>query len=184
MKAMVVEDKFDRFVDDFYKFLAIRYALQSDCKIKVVLGNGDNWSALIPLRLRQATENNLQFQHPCIILDRSGSAALSTEDKKLGLTVAGFSKEQAEAYSNFDALIFLNLNEPIRMKNGSPYLWNILLAHQVLHLVEILSGLKLIDEPATRHDYEEHEALEHLHRFVCWIGGIDEAIDRYIPYKK
>jgi len=62
-------------------------------------------------------------------------------------------------------------------------MWNVLIAHYILHLVEVQTDQQLIDERPDQHNYEEHESLEHLHRFIAWIGGPDAAVDRYIPRK-
>jgi hypothetical protein len=182
--ATVGEEKFDRFADDYFKFLALRYGLDTNCcRIKVVGGNRGNWNTLIPLKLQRATESNPQFQHPYITFhSSSGAGACTTEDKRLGLTAAGFTKEQAESLSNYDALIFMNLDRPVRMRSGEPYIWNILISHQVLHIVETLIDKRLIDEPPDTHYYEAPPVLEHLNRFVAWVT-IDDFITRYVPTK-
>lgn len=176
----VVEEKFDRFANDFYLFLSLRYNLKPDCKVKVVHCRNNNWKRAIPTKIRQATENNPQFQHISLAF-QSNTGKLCAEDKKRGLVAAGFTPEQSETFSHYDALLYVNFDEPVRMKTGEPYIWNLLLSHHVLHIVEILTDQRIINEPPTKHNYESPEALEHFNRFVGWIGGLDEMIDRYVP---
>jgi hypothetical protein len=107
---------------------------------------------------------------------------LCEDDKKLGLTSAGFTAEQAENFSPYDALLFVNFDEPIRMKTGEAYIWNLLISHHILHLVEILTNQQVINESPSEHDYEAPEALEPFNKFVAWIG-LNETIDRYVPCK-
>ncbi len=174
----VVEDKFDRFARDFYRFLTVRYpALRPDYKIKVATGT---WKAALPPKLLPDTRAE-PFRHPFVTFDWSN--AKGAEDRKQILMRVGFTEEQSEKFSKYDAIVFVDYNKPVKTKAGDPYLWNLLIAHHVLHLVEALANQKLIDEPPDRHDYEEHEALEHLHRFVAWVGGIDETVNRYVPVK-
>jgi len=175
----VVEDKFDRFARDFYRFLAVRYdTLRPDYKIKVATGT---WRTAVPPRLLPDTKAK-PFQHPFVTFD--WSTARGGEDQKLILTRLGFTEEQARTFSRYDAVVFVDYSKPIRMKNGDPYLWNVLIAHHILHIVEALTIQQLISEPPDRHDYEEHEALQHLHRFIAWVGGIDETINRYVPCRE
>lgn len=173
----IVEDKFDRFARDFYRFLTVRYdTLRPDYKIKVV---GGTWKTAVPPKLLPDTKTE-PFQHPFVTFD--WSAAKGSEDQKLILMRLGFTEEHARAYSQYDAIVFVDYSKPIRMRNGGdPYLWNILIAHHILHIVEALTNQRLIREPPDQHDYQEREALQHLHRFIAWVGGIDEAISRYIP---
>jgi hypothetical protein len=178
----VVEGKLDRFANDFYRFLALRYGLIPDLRVKVVHCRNHNWGTNIPTRLREATQNSPQFQHFVLTFCKPSGGRPSKEDKKLGLTSAGFTAEQAETFSTFDALLFVNFDEPIRMKSGEPYLWNLLISHHLIHIVELLTDQRLINESATEHNYEASEALEHLNRFVVWVT-LDSFIDRYVPCK-
>jgi hypothetical protein len=172
----VVEDKFDRFARDFYRFLTVRYdTLRPDYRIKVAKGT---WKRAIPTRLLPDTETEPP-QHPFVTFDWSN--ARGTEDQELILTRLGFTEEQAKTFSKYDAVVFLDYSKPIRMKTGDPYLWHVLIAHHIMHIAEALTGQQLINEPPDRHDYDEPEALQHLHRFVNWVGGIDTTIDRYVP---
>jgi hypothetical protein len=176
METTVVEDKFDRFARDFYRFLTVRYdTLRPEYKIKVV---GGAWKTAVPPKLLPKTK---PFQHPFMTFDWSN--ARGAEDQKLVLMRLGFTEEHARAYSQYDAIVFLDYSKPIRMKNGDPYLWHIVIAHHILHIVEALTNQKLIHEPPDEHNYQEHEALQHLHRFINWVGGVDEAINRYVPVK-
>jgi hypothetical protein len=70
------------------------------------------------------------------------------------------------------------------MQSDDIYLWNVLISHYIIHIVELLARHQIINEPPHHHNYENHEALEHLHRFVNWVGGIDETVERYVPYKQ
>jgi hypothetical protein len=172
----MVEDKFDRFARDFYRFLTVRYGtLRPDYKIKVACGT---WETAIPPKLLPDTKTE-PFQHPFVTFDWSN--AKGTEDQKLILTQVGFTEEQARTLSQYDAVVFLDYSKPIRMKNGDPYLAHVLIAHHILHIVEALTNQQLIHEPPEQHDYEEHEALQHLHRFIAWVGGLDITVDRYVP---
>lgn len=173
----IVEDKFDSFARDFYRFLTVRYhTLRPDYKIKVV---GGVWKPAVPAKLLPDTKTK-PIQHPFMTFDWSN--ARGAEDQKLILTRLGFTEEHARAYSQYDAIVFLDYSKPIRMKNGGdPYLWNILIAHHILHIAEALTNQQLIHEPPDEHNYEEHESLQHLHRFINWVGGIDQTIDRYVP---
>ena len=174
------EEKFDRFAHDYFIFLALRYGLDTNCRIKVVPCNDKDWETIVPSKLLEPTKNNTQFQHISLAFWLS-KGRLCAGDKRLALKAAGFTPEQAETFSNYDALLFVNFDRPVRMKSGEPYIWNLLLSHQVLHLVEILTDQRIINEPADEHYYEAPEALQHFNRFVAWIGGLDEAIDRYVP---
>ena len=129
----VVEGKLDRFANAFFAFLAIRYDLKPEFRIKVVHSNNQNWKAIVPAKLRAATENSTQFQHIALAFAKSNAEKPSQEDKQLGLSAAGFEAKQVEQLSQFDALIILNFDEPIRMKSGEPYFWNVLISHHVLH---------------------------------------------------
>jgi hypothetical protein len=175
--------KLERFANDFYRFLALRYHTRYDYRIKVVGGSRDNWNDIIPSKLLEPKDKP-QFQHPYFAFDWSGASECSAEDKMLGLISIGFAAEHAKDFSNYDALLFINFSKPIRMESGEPYLWNVLIAHHIIHLVEVLINQQLIDEPATEHKYTDPEALQHLHRFLAWVGGLDEAIDRYVPCRK
>jgi hypothetical protein len=177
----VVEDKLDRFANDYYKFLALRYDLIPDLRVKVVHCRNHNWGINIPSRLREATENNPQFQHIVLTFCKQGGGRPSKDDKKLGLAAAGFTEEQAEYFSSHDMLLFVNFDQPVRI-DGEIYIWNLLISHHVLHFVELLSSQRIIVEPPTVHNYEAQEALEHFNRFVAWVG-LNETIDRYVPCK-
>jgi len=182
MCTEVVENKFDRFATDYYLFLALRYDLNHNCRIKVLHCSNQNWKTIMPAKLREATENNLQFQHVTLTL-KSNAGKPNEEDKRIGLIAAGFTEEQAQALRHYDAVLFVNFDQPARMETGEPYLWNVLISHHVLHIVELLIDKRLMNEPPDKHDYEEPEALQHFNRFVAWIGGPDEMIDRYVPCK-
>jgi hypothetical protein len=175
----VVEEKFDRFARDFYRFLTIRYdTLRPDYRIKVATGT---WKRAAPTGLLPDTKTDTP-QHPFVTLDWSN--VKDQEDREQVLKQLGFTEEQSGRFSKYDAIVFVDYNKPIKMKNGDPYLWNIIVAHNILHIVEALTRQKLISEPPDRHDYEEPEALQHLHRFVAWVGGVDETISRYVPCRE
>ena len=177
----VVEEKFDRFANDYYRFLALRYNLKPDLRIKVAGFSNQTWKTAIPAKLREVTENNPQFQHLALAI-QSNAGGLRPEDRRQGLEAAGFTTKQAQAYSDYDALLCVNFDQPVRMENGQPYIWTLLVGHHVLHLVEILSDKNLISEPPTTHDYEAPDSLEHFNRFVAWVT-LDSFIDRYVPCK-
>ena len=177
----VVEGKLERFANAFFAFLAIRYNLKPDFRIKVVRSIDQNWKAMVPAKLRAATENGTQFQHIALAFAKSNSEKPSQDEKQLGLSAAGFAAKQAEQLSQFDALLILNFDHPVRI-NGEVYFWNLLISHHVLHIVELLTCLRIIHEPPTEHDFQAKEALEHLNRFVAWIT-IDDFIDRFVPCK-
>jgi hypothetical protein len=179
METTIVEDKFDKFARDFYRFLAVRYpALRPEYKIKVATGT---WKAAIPTKLLPDTKTE-PFRHPFVVFDWSNANGI--EDRGRILTCLGFTEEQARMFSEYDAIIFVDYNKPVRMENGDTYLWHILIAHHIMHIAEALTDQQLINEPPDRHDYEEREALQHLHRFVNWIGGVDETINRYVPCRE
>lgn len=182
MMETVVEEKLDRFANDYYKFLALRYDLIPDLRVKVVHCRNHNWGTNIPSRLREATENNTQFQHCVLTFAKSNGKKPSRKEKKLGLSAAGFTTEQVELFSQYDALVAVNFDQPIRTPSGEAYLWNLLIGHHLIHVVELLTNLKLITEPATEHNYEAKDAVEHLNRFVAWIT-LGAFIDRYVPTK-
>ena len=177
------EDKFDRFVADFFGFLALRYNVRHDFKLKVVSVNDQDWEATVPAGIRVITENNAQFQHCVLAFSKPDGEKLSEQEKRFGLASAGFTAEQVEAFSEHDVLLIINLDRPIRMPTGEPYLWNLLLSHHVLHVVELLTGQQIMHESQTEHDYASKEALANLNRFVQWVT-IDGFIDRYVPTRK
>jgi hypothetical protein len=178
---MVVEGKLERFANAFFAFLAIRYDLKPDFKIKIVHANNQNWKSVVPAKVRAATENGSQFQHVALAFTTFNAEKPSRAEKKLGLTAAGFTAGQVQEFSQFDSLLILNFDEPVRI-NGEVYLWNLLVSHHVLHIVELLTNLRIINEPPVKHDFEAKEALEHLNRFAAWVT-IDDFIDRYVPVK-
>jgi len=183
MTVELAETKFDAFADDYFVFLALRYGLSHDRRIKVVPFTNRTWRSTMPDRLRRATEGNPQPQ-PITLTLQSNTGKPSEEAKKIGLRAAGFTEEQAEDLRHVDAALFINFDQPARMKEtGERLLWNIVIAHHVLHMVELMTGQRIIDEPRNEHDYEERESLEHFNRFVAWCGGLDQMIDRYIPTK-
>jgi len=182
MTTIVVEEMFDHFANDYYQFLALRYNIKPNYRIKVVHSTNQNWKTMVPSKLRQATKNNPQFQHISLTFTKLKDEKPSQEDKRLGLAAAGFTPEQAQNFSNFDALLFINFDEPVKMKDGQAYIWNLLISHHILHIVEILTDKRIIDEPPTEHYYESPEALEPFNKFVAWVG-LNETIDRYVPCK-
>jgi hypothetical protein len=176
MQAVIEEKKFDDFANDFYLFLALRYpSLRRDYRIKVYGTDRDNWDTIIPPELLRAN----QF-HPYIAFDADDATA---QEKTAVLKALGFTQENAETLAHYDAVIYLNFSRPARTRNGDTYMWNVLIAHYILHLVEAQTDQQLIRERPGEHDYEERESLEHLHRFICWVGGPAEAVARYIPCK-
>jgi hypothetical protein len=170
----IVESKFDKFANDFYRFCSIRYDTTPNFRIKVVQGT---WEATIPPKLVHPAKPS----YPVITFDWTN--ADSEQEQQQVLQRLGFTEQDAKEYSNYDALIFLNNNKPVKMRDGTVYMWNIILAHHILHLIEIQTKELVIDEPPNQHDYEHPEALQHMHRFVNWVGGIDTAIDRYVPHR-
>jgi hypothetical protein len=180
--STIVEGKFDKFAADFFCYLALRYNLRNDFKVKVVHSDDHSWKMTVPAKLRETTENNTQFQHCVLTFAKSNGKKPSRKEKKLGLSDAGFTTEQVELFSQYDALIAVNFDQPIRTPSGEAYLWNLLISHHLIHVVELLTNLKLITEPATEHNYEARDAVEHLNRFVAWIT-LDDFIDRYVPTK-
>lgn len=158
MEVATVESKFDKFANDFYRFLSVRYETKPNLKIKVVEGAWEE----IPPKLLPPTKTST----PVISFDWTN--ADGAEEQKQVLERLGFTKEHAEDYSKYDAIIFLDSSKPVKMKNGTPHLWNVVIAHHLIHLIEILSKQQIINEPPHVHNYENHEALLHLHRFVNW----------------
>lgn len=181
MTTVVVEEKFDRFANDFFLFLALRYNLKTDFRIKIVHSNDANWKSIVPATLRKATTDLRQFQHIALALTKSSAEKPSQVERRLGLAAAGFTAGQAQELSQFDALLILNFDQPVRI-DGEAYLWNLLISHHVLHIVELLTDLRIIHEPPTEHDFVAKEALEHLNRFVAWVT-IDDFVTRYVPCK-
>jgi hypothetical protein len=63
----VVEEKFDRFANDYYQFLALRYNLKSDCRVKVIHYNNRNWKTMIPpncdRQQRTTSNSNISASH-------------------------------------------------------------------------------------------------------------------------
>lgn len=180
--STIVEGKFDKFAADFFCYLALRYNLRNDFRVKVVHSDDHSWKMTVPAKLREATENSTQFQHCVLAFANSNGERPSRAEKKLGLSAAGFTTEQGELFSQYDALIAVNFDQPIRTPTGEPYLWNLLISHHLIHIVELLTDQRLINESATEHNYEAREALEHLNRFVAWVT-LDSFIDRYVPCK-
>ena len=178
----VSEEKFDRFANDFFQFLALRYNLKTDARIKVVPSNDGTWERTVPAQFRRATENPRQFQHIALTFDETNADRISEAEKRFSLSAAGFTAELAEQLANYDVLLIINFDQPIQTITGRPYLWNLLISHHCVHLVEILSNQRLINEPVTEHNYESKVALEHLNRFVGWIT-VDRFIERYVPCK-
>ena len=178
---MVVEAKLDRFANAFFAFLAVRYDLKPDFKIRAVYANDQNWEATVPAKVRAPTENGTQFQHIVLAFTKPNSEKPSREEKKLGLAAAGFTAVQIESYSQFDALLILNFDHPVSVR-GEVYHWNVLVGHHVLHIVELLKNQRIIHESSTEHDFEAREALEHLNQFAAWVT-IGDFIDRFVPVK-
>jgi hypothetical protein len=183
LTTVVVDEKFDRFANDYFLFLALRYQLDPR-RIKIVLLDDRSWKTTMPAQLRRATEGNPQPQPITLTLQSNTAGRPNEDDKKIGLELAGFTEEQAEDLRHYDAALFLNSDRPARMKKtGEKLLWNIVIAHHVLHMVELMTGQRIIIEPLDKHDYEERESIKHFNRFTAWVGGPDTMIDRYVPTK-
>jgi hypothetical protein len=167
----IAESKLDKFANDFYRFLSVRYQTNPHFRIKVVEGTWEE----IPSKLVHPNKP----AYPVIAFDWEN--ADSTQEQERVLERLGFTHEHAREYAKCDALIFLDLNKPVKTEKDTMYLWNVVLAHHLLHLCEIQTKRQIINEAPNQHDYENCEALQHLHRFVNWVGGIDTTIDRYVP---
>jgi hypothetical protein len=112
----LVETKFDKFANDFYKFLALRYQLDPNRRIKVIALNNRDWKTTMPAQLRRATEGNPQPQSITLTLQSNTTGRPNEDDKKIGLELAGFTEEQAQDLRHYDAALFLNSDRPARMK--------------------------------------------------------------------
>jgi hypothetical protein len=182
MSAEIAESKFNWFAHDYFVFLALRYGLSHNRRIRVVLLNNQNWRTTMPAKLREATENSThtQPQHITLTLQSETPGKPTEEEKRPGLRVAGFTEKQAEDLKKCDAALFVNLDQPAMTKDGKPYIWNVMISHHVLHMIELFTDQRLITEKPNEHDYDALEAIEHLNRFVGWVT-IPTFIDRYVP---
>jgi hypothetical protein len=153
------ETKFDRLANDFYRFCSIRYDTKPNFRIKVVEGT---WKQTIPPKLVHPNKPS----HPVITFDWTN--ADNPQEQQQVLERLGFTRQHAKEYSKYDALIFLNIKKPVKMRDGTVYMWNIIIAHHILHLIEIQTKKLIIDEPPNQHDYE-HRSITTLAP-ICQLG--------------
>jgi len=89
-------------------------------------------------------------------------------------------EELADAYSQFDAVIFLNLpNIQKALDKGVPFPKLGTVAHECTHIIERYTGKRIIDANQWELGYWDTPSFKAFTEFVDRIGGKDELVKRY-----
>jgi hypothetical protein len=78
-------------------------------------------------------------------------------------------------------LLFLkiDIDQPNRYHEDLTHHPLVIIAHQVLHLLELTLRRKIIIESDSEHDYDERGTVDFLRMFVQDSGGVGQFLYRY-----
>jgi hypothetical protein len=179
----------DDFARDFLNFLKREVPgdwTRTEWKVKVLYWKGDWWTAhpiLASCKIGNpgeysnrpdiSTEEGWQQVNAFYVLPPLG---LSRTRRETSLLQHNFSLPAAEALATFDAVIIVNAAAVIaRARRKMPFPDTMLVAHEVVHIAEQLSGSKIHIDQWDRSLYESPQVMNLFHKFVSGnFGGGDE----------
>lgn len=179
--ATLIEEKFDRFANDFLAYLCGGFHIGNRWRIKVTTCDDKNWANTVPHPIRNRLSSNHQEEgHPIVLVyDLTKGSEVSEEYHRFCMRVIGFSHEQINTLSQYDILIIINLDHPIPQREAPSFLPQfVVIAHMTLHFIEFILHQQIIREQVSTHNYDDHEARALLHAFVE-DSGIEEFMNRY-----
>ena len=174
------ERKLDNFSSDYFHYLTTKHALHVKYNLKVLTCCQHRFQQLIPTPLHPYRDH-FQGIYVLWLSKRNLNHEPTYAEKVNALIAVGYPAELAQQLADYNVLILLDLENPIRRQNGETLVPNIPISHHLLHLVEALTDKQLIPEQPMVHDYELNDALQPFRDFTAHIGGIDNLLDRYIP---
>jgi hypothetical protein len=193
MTQFSIPKPIDMFANDFLRFLSRKVEIVGDRNVKVLYCGESFWSQLHPLQKtsgvfkpnesvrRPSTKtlagwqrvNGWIIQPVGQLEDGSLIWSLTPEERVIGFRDFGLEPALAQELSLFDAVIFLNQRNLLNAVRNGRCLPNFLVvAHEVFHVVERLSGgrLHMSTWDADR-DIDAPEVLECFYEFVKGSGA-------------
>lgn len=173
---LAISQTLDRFATDFHRFLSKSFHNDSrNWNVKVVIVNNETWASLVPEHLREQfrqSDGNEGCRDFMIVYDRNRERIqVPVKDRRLGMRVCGFKKEQIDSLSQYDILLFVSSDYDISIP--------VQLAHLLIHIQEALSNREIFHEQESNtHDFCDSATLELLLRFVADVGE-EEFSRRY-----
>ena len=172
------ETGLDQFANDFFSYVCRASGISNIWRIKVIACDPSDWTSNIPAPIR----TKLGQICPLIIVYGQGDQTkVSTNYRSFCMKAVGFRQEQIEALNPFDMLLFLkiNIDQPNRYHEDLTHHPLVIIAHQVLHLLELTLRRKIIIESDSEHDYDERGTIDILRMFVQDSGGVEQFLYRY-----